>query len=278
MKSFVSKNPVIKWTGSKRSVASQILKHTREHQSIHIEPFLGGGSVSYKAMEEELFDEYILSDTNSVLIDLHTQIKQNYKTVYEHYEDNWFKLDSNIEHYYQVRDRFNANPNSLDFNFLLRTCFNGMVRYNSKGEFNTPYHLNRKGIKPEKFKIILEYYNKLLNGNNVYFKCCDFSEIESNENSFLFVDPPYTSSNSLYNGNIDSNQLIEWLNNQPSFALTFNSINSKDNEFDFDSNGLSYDDKLALETGNSSFSRLKGNSSINVKEYLYLKYETQRTS
>lgn len=48
-------------------------------------------------------------------------------------------LDSNGEYYYEVRYRFNLENNPLDFLFLGRSCFNGMMRFNKKGGFNVPF-------------------------------------------------------------------------------------------------------------------------------------------
>ena len=41
-------------------------------------------------------------------------------------------------HYYAVRDRFNNAGNPLDFLFLSRACFNGLIRFNSERGIQYP--------------------------------------------------------------------------------------------------------------------------------------------
>jgi DNA adenine methylase len=274
MKNFVTNNPLIKWTGSKRRMSDEILSEVKTHQTSYIEPFLGGGSVAYRAMELDIFNEYILSDTNENLIEIHKQVSEDYKIIYEHYIKNWESLKLNKSHYYHVRDRYNDTKDFKDFHFLLRTSYNGMVRYNSKGEFNSPYHMNRDGIKPDKLNVILEYYHNLTKNKKVLYSVNTYErtiEEFKSKNAFIFIDPPYSNSKSLYNGLIDYNKLVSVLNGVESFTMTFNNINSKDNEYSFDAMGLVYNQKKSINSGNSSFSRLKGNSDIYVSEYLYIK-------
>lgn len=59
-------------------------------------------------------------------------------------------------HYYYVRDRFNEDHNILDFLFLNRSCFNGMIRFNKNYRFNVPY-----GHKPQRFS--KAYVTKIVN-------------------------------------------------------------------------------------------------------------------
>lgn len=59
-------------------------------------------------------------------------------------------------HYYLVRERFNKDHDPLDFLFLNRSCFNGMIRFNKNNEFNVPY-----GHKPQRFA--KAYVTKIVN-------------------------------------------------------------------------------------------------------------------
>jgi DNA adenine methylase len=58
------------------------------------------------------------------------------------------------KHYYNIRTRFNEKGHSLDFLFLSRACFNGLIRFYGKGQFNVPFCRN-----PERFCPCLYYKN-----------------------------------------------------------------------------------------------------------------------
>ena len=100
-------------------------------------------------------------------------------------------------YYYEVRARFNETYEPLDFLFLNRSCFNGMIRFNRKGGFNTPF-----GHKPNRFskayitKIVNQIdsvYVLLKRSSNWSFVCQDFRETLKgiSESDFIYCDPPY---------------------------------------------------------------------------------------
>lgn len=100
------------------------------------------------------------------------------------------------EHYYFIRDRFNEHHDPLDFLFLNRSCFNGMIRFNRYYKFNVPY-----GHKPERFA--KAYVTKICNQvkhletifpeNDWTFECCSFEETisKATPSDFIYCDPPY---------------------------------------------------------------------------------------
>ena len=99
-------------------------------------------------------------------------------------------------HYYLIRDRFNRDHQPLDFLFLNRAGFNGMIRFNRKGEFNIP--LCRK---PQRFaqayitKIVnqVSYVSRLFKAKDFTFKRQNFKETiyEAGAGSIIYCDPPY---------------------------------------------------------------------------------------
>lgn len=109
-------------------------------------------------------------------------------------------------HYYFIRDRFNSQGSPLDFLFLNRAGFNGMIRFNRKGELNIPFCR-----KPHRFakayitKIVnqVDFVSKLLKARQFTFKCQDFSKTieEASANDIIYCDPPYIDRHvDYYNG------------------------------------------------------------------------------
>jgi DNA adenine methylase len=272
------KQPLIKWTGSKRKIAEDIIYYLPKNIKTYYEPFLGGGSVFLQLLKNNHnVEKYILSDINKNLIDIFNFVKNDPKLLIEEYENHWYLLKADKNYYYQLRDEFNTTKNSILFYFLTRTAYNGTIRFNSKGEFNTSLHFNRDGIKPETLKNIINYYHNLMKNKDISFNNFSFSEINpKNNDDVVFLDPPYSNSDSLYFGNIDIKILENFINNlNCNWFMTFNGTNEDNNiindkEHNFN---LNYDNKILLKSGKSSFSKLK-NKDVLINEYFYVKNKT----
>jgi DNA adenine methylase len=99
-------------------------------------------------------------------------------------------------YYYSVRERFNARPSSLDFLFLNRSCFNGVMRFNRSGKFNVPY-----GHKPERFaqayvtKITnqIRRISEVISSSDWEFAAADFRQslAAAAPGDLIYADPPY---------------------------------------------------------------------------------------
>lgn len=173
------------------------------------------------------------------------------------------------QYYIKVRNNFNKIHNPIDFFFLSRTATNGLIRFNSKGEFNSSYHLTRKGINPKTIgKIINEWSNKL-NQNNVQFICRDFKDIKPSNNDFMYLDPPYADTDSMYFGELELNKFFTYLRNlKCPYILSFNGKRSnKDNTYDLP-NDL-YNQHIYMQSGNSGFKKLQQEID-KVQESLYI--------
>jgi len=227
--------PVIKWTGSKKSQVDEILKYIPLNINTYYEPFIGGGSIMYKVLTQRNVKSFICSDINLDLIELWNLIKYEPNKLIEHYDLLWYELFSikNIEEkknfYYEIRERFNKYKDIKDFFFLIRTSVNGIIRYNSKKEFNTSFHFSRDGITPKNVKkIIYNWSNKI---KKVTFICQDYKNIITNNNDFIYLDPPYYHTTSQYYGKIDYIEFFNWVRTlKCSYLLSFdgksNSINN----------------------------------------------------
>ena len=196
--------PPIKCQGIKRKILP-LIKRAMDwsFEGTWIEPFMGSGVVGFNIMPRRA----IFADSNPHLINFYNAIasgKVDGFKVRGFLEREGKRLANNGEdYYYEVRARFNGTHDPLDFLFLNRCCFNGMIRFNRKGAFNTPF-----GHKPQRFskayitKIVnqVDYVSIISKNSNWSFVCQDFRETlkEVSEGDFIYCDPPYVGRHTDY--------------------------------------------------------------------------------
>lgn len=279
---MIKQNP-IKWNGSKRTQAENIVNCFPDKINTYYEPFVGGGSVMLHLIQrkDKQIDRYICSDLNRDVICLWNEIKSNPKELCDSYEAMWLELnkdddkDRKKEYFYSVRDRFNTTKSPHDFNFIMRTTTNGMPRYNKDGEFNNSFHVTRNGIKPKTLRKIINQWSDILNKQNIDFvhkDIFDYKPEDFGDKDVLYLDPPYEGTKGMYFGGFDNNKFLEWLSNVDSFyALSYDGVINQ-SELDIVISKQLYDEHILLKSGNSSFRRVTGNSRHSiVYESLYIK-------
>ena len=273
--------PIIKWNGSKRIQSEQIVSYFPKYMRTYYEPFCGGCSVLYQLMvsEEKFARDFVCSDTNPDLIDLWNVIKDNPEGLFDEYCRMWTKMQSmddkqkRREYFEEIRTEFNKTRNPMLFFFLMRTCTNGIPRYNKHKEFNASLHLTRDGIKPKILKPVVMDWSELLNENEVTFKCCDYKEIFEwvEEDDLLYLDPPYENTRtSKYFGEVKFEDFFNQLR----------ILNSRDMKFVLSFDGKSdgslivptdcYLNRVYIDSRNGSFRKtLEGRTNEDVYESLY---------
>lgn len=269
--------PVIKWSGSKRALSEEIIQHFPKEINTYYEPFCGSCSMLFQLLNSDIkVNKYICSDVNKELIDYFNLVKSNPKLIYEEYKKRWNKLTSFEEikdkqiYYNKIRSSYNKTKSIHDFVFLTRTSANGLIRYNSKGEFNAPFHLTRNGIQPERFEKIIDLWNKAINEHDVEFLCQDYKTIKPKNNDYLFLDPPYANTKGMYFGVINFEEYWNWLKSlNCKYSFTFDGKrNETDNTYDVPNN--IYSKHIYLDGKISGFQKLHKVSEY-VKESLYIK-------
>jgi DNA adenine methylase len=178
----------------------------RNFNGFWIEPFMGTGAVAFNIAPMNA----LLCDTNPHLVNFYSSLARGEITssiVREYLEaEGNSLLEKGEDHYYEVRDRFNKHHSPLDFLFLNRAGFNGMIRFNRKGEFNIPFCR-----KPQRYaqayitKIVnqVSCVEKLLRTKTFVFKCQDYSKTiqEASSEDLIYCDPPYIDRHvDYYNG------------------------------------------------------------------------------
>ncbi|WCK56939.1 Dam family site-specific DNA-(adenine-N6)-methyltransferase (plasmid) [Aneurinibacillus sp. Ricciae_BoGa-3] len=260
----------VKWSGSKKSQAKEIIRHFPSEINTYYEPFLGSASVLFELLHsDKQVKRYVASDKCKPLIDIYRSIQQTPEALIDSYRTKWESLQSiGQDYYYQVRKEFNQEHQPDDFLFLTRTCINGLIRFNQKGEFNSSFHFTRKGIHPDTLaSIILDWSKKI---EQVEFIHQEYQEFNLQSGDFVYADPPYFGTKGMYFETIDYEQFWSWLEALPcSFALSFDGIQGNEDKTHQVPNSL-YTQHLYLYSGVSSFRRLKNQGAVGVQESLYL--------
>lgn len=196
--------PPIKTQGIKTKLVPWIQEHVQIPEGGKwIEPFMGSGVVGFNIRPEKA----VFSDSNPHIIKFYQEINAGKITAgnaRNFLEEEGAKLkERGKEFYYEVRERFNEKHEPLDFLFLNRSCFNGMIRFNRNGGFNVPF-----GHKPERFskayvtKIVnqIKDVEELCSLNEWEFHCQDFEKTFgiTTEKDFIYCDPPYEGRHTDY--------------------------------------------------------------------------------
>jgi DNA adenine methylase len=184
--------PVVKWVGGKRQILDKISKHIPKDITAYYEPFVGGGAVLFNVQPNQA----VINDINSELINLYQVIKDNVGDLIEDLK----KHVNNKEYFYQIRelDRnekkyglLTATERASRIIYLNKTCYNGLFRVNSSGEFNTPFgnYKNPNIVNEETLKAVSKYFNKA----NITFYNKDYDDVlkGAEKGAFVYLDPPY---------------------------------------------------------------------------------------
>ena len=185
--------PILKWVGGKRQLLHEIKPLIPKKYSTYIEPFVGGGAVLFDLQPKCA----MINDSNEELMNVYEIIKNNPEELIELLKDH--EANNSEEYYYKIR----ALDRSIEYVsltklqraariiYLNKTCYNGLFRVNSAGEFNSPYgrYKNPNIVNEPTIRAISKYFQN----NEIEFFNKDYSVILENvkKNSFIYFDPPY---------------------------------------------------------------------------------------
>lgn len=208
-------SPVVKWVGGKRQLLGEITPLLPRRVTSYCEPFLGGAAVLF-AMQPS---KAIVNDLNGDLVNVYETIRDNLESLIEDLK----KHQNTSEYFYKLRDLDRDRDAYLNLSdverasriiYLNKTCFNGLFRVNSSGEFNSPFgHYKNPNIVNEP---VLRAVSKYLASGDIKFFSEDFADTlkRVGKNCFVYLDPPYdpvsdTASFTGYNkGGFDRNEQL----------------------------------------------------------------------
>lgn len=265
-------DPVIKWSGSKRSQSGIIKSFLPDSFNTYYEPFIGGGSMLY-AINPSIS---VCGDICSPLIALWTEIRDNPNELADAYEERWTRLQTEgYTAYYAIRDDFNNTKSPQDLLFLSRTCVNGLIRFNEKGDFNNSLHYSRPGINPNKLRVIILDWSEHI--RNTEFLSADYTETTATAKAgdIVYLDPPYFHTKGRYFGTIDYEKFLSFLDELNhrgiKYMLSFDGIRGE-SDYTVDIPKDLYLRHEFIPSGNSSFKKVMDGENLQVYESLYLNY------
>lgn len=268
----------IQYQGSKRALAPTILRYFPKNIDRLIEPFAGSAAISIAAAAHGLARSHVINDVNKPLAELLRMVVEHPTKLAAFYEALWDEQHSDsIEHYYQVRERFNRTQDPRLFLYMLARCVKGSVRYNSDGIFNQSPDKRRRGTLPKTMRSNIIGVSHLLKGKAI-FSSLDYKEVfaSAKKTDLIYMDPPYQGvcgeRDSRYLSGISHNEFVGALDRLNAKGISYIvSYDGRRGERVFgellpDALGLM---RIEIEAGRSSQSTLLGRDEITY-ESLYL--------
>lgn len=210
--------PFLKWAGGKRQLLKELESNFPSHISekkeigLYIEPFVGGGALLFHLLSNYSVKKSIINDINPDLMLTYKVIKLFPNELIKNLrikQKELLKLSPEERRNYfydKLRTPYNeikVNYNKKDKDIwvekatlliaLNKTCFNGLFRQNSKGEFNVPFgkYKNPRILDEQNIK------NCSLALQNTEILCGSYDSIKISKNTktFIYFDPPYRPLN-----------------------------------------------------------------------------------
>lgn len=178
--------PFLKWAGGKSQLLQQYIHYFPKAYKTYYEPFLGGGAVFF-----------YLNPPSALLTDVNADLVNAYRCVRDNVEELILLLEAHQskhckEYYYEVRQHKSITnlEKAARLIYLNKTCFNGLYRENSQGQFNVPLgkYKSPKICNPSLLRsACLALQNAQINMRHFeyildYAASCD---------DFVYFDPPY---------------------------------------------------------------------------------------
>lgn len=188
--------PFLKWAGGKRRLLEQLSSHFPAQFRRYFEPFVGGGAVFFHLSGLNLIQTSnrrsypaVLADLNEELINCYRVVKEQPEELIEHLR----RHKTTEAYYYKLRELRPSKLSPLEsasrFIYLNKTCFNGLYRVNSAGQFNVPYGRYKNPVICDETSLRLA--SAALQKAKLSVGGFEHSLKTAKRGDFIYLDPPY---------------------------------------------------------------------------------------
>lgn len=181
--------PFVKWVGGKKQLLPDLVERVPADFGRYYEPFVGGGALFFHLQPQRA----CLTDVNSDLVNLYTVIRDKVDELVEDLHQHVYEKT----YFYQMRgmDRtpeyeiWTDVQKASRFIYLNKTCYNGLYRVNSKGQFNAPFgrYTNPTILDSDNLYACHIALKKAVIEETSFYSVR--RRIRSND--FVYFDPPY---------------------------------------------------------------------------------------
>ena len=196
MKSNPLVRPFLKWAGGKKQLLPEIGKYVPKLTSkqTYYEPFIGGGALLFELQHPKA----VINDSNRELINCYKVIRDSLDELLEELSKD--KYSNSETSYYEMRDLDRSTKEYENLSevekaariiYLNKTCYNGLFRVNSQGQFNVPFGRYKNPNILD--NAVLRAVNKYLKRDTIELLNQDFAKAvpSANKGDFVYLDPPY---------------------------------------------------------------------------------------
>lgn len=191
--------PFLKWAGGKTSLLRHLLPHVPLHLTNYYEPFLGGGALFLSICVRTTMLNARLSDTNEELIVAYRVIRESPDELIQLLSRFQREYDTTVDksaYFYRKREwrPTDRTESAARLIFLNKTCYNGLYRVNSKGEFNVPFgrYKNPRILNSDGIRAV----SRVLNETKAELRSIGYKDAlaSCSRADFIYLDPPYQPS------------------------------------------------------------------------------------
>lgn len=183
--------PFLKWAGGKRQLLPEIVKYRPKltSKNTYYEPFIGGGALLFELQPQKA----VINDSNKELINCYQVVKESLDDLMEELKKD--KYSNSETSYYDMRDLDRSTKKYANLSpvekaariiYLNKTCYNGLFRVNSQGQFNVPFgRYKNPNILDD---AVLKAVSKYLTNNDIALLNQDFQEaVKTAKKETLFI-------------------------------------------------------------------------------------------